>query len=95
MSEDLRNYVRMVLSEGRDRGTVTISNGATVPFGSTAHVKDLDERIEKLKMWRNLAPRGSEKRANYARLINQLRNEKRAALRYAERYGEPAVSTTP
>lgn len=87
----LREFVELVL-ESRPRGDVQVSNGQVVPFGSLAHVKDLEERIEKLLMWRNMAPRGSEKRANYARLVNQLRNELRSAQRYAEKNGGVAQS---
>jgi hypothetical protein len=89
--EDLRKFVKLVL-EGHSRGDVQVTNGETVPFGSLAHVKDLEGRIAQLLVWRNASTRGSEKRANYARLISQLRNELRSARRFAEKHGEPALS---
>lgn len=91
--DSLRDFVRLVL-EGRGSGFVRISSGEDVPFGSSAHVNDLEGRILSLTVWRDASSRGSEKRANYARLIGQLRNELRAARRYAVRNGAPALSTS-
>lgn len=82
--EKLRKYVRLVL-EGRTRSDVQISTGATVPWGSREHIMDLDRRIGELTMWRDSSQRGSDKRANYSRLITQIRSEKRAAIRHAEK----------
>lgn len=91
MEDHLRKFVGLVL-EARTRGDVRVSNSQVVPFGSLAHVKDLESRIDQLVLWRNASTRGSEKRANYARLISQLRNELRSARRFAEKHGEPAIS---
>lgn len=89
--ENLRDYVSLVL-EARARPDVKLSNGQTVPFGSLAHTKDLESRIGSLLTWRDGSTRGSERRANYSRLISQLKGELRSARKHAEKNGEPAIS---
>jgi RNA polymerase-interacting CarD/CdnL/TRCF family regulator len=79
----LKNYIR-ALVESRLRET-DITDGSRVPFGSKKHVADLETRITDLERWRDRQRRGTEARANYARLIGRLRSELRAAGRYAER----------
>lgn len=79
----LKNYIR-ALVESRLRET-DITDGSRVPFGSKKHVADLEFRIADLERWRDRQRRGSEARANYARLISRLRSELRAASRYSER----------
>lgn len=79
----LKNYIRMLV-ESRIRET-DITDGSRVPFGSKKHVADLEFRIADLERWRDRQRRGSEARANYARLIGRLRSELRAASRYSER----------
>jgi hypothetical protein len=79
----LKDYIR-ALVETRLRET-DISDGSRVPFGSKKHVSDLELRIADLERWRDRQRRGSEARANYARLISRLRSELRSAGRYSER----------
>jgi hypothetical protein len=78
-SKDLRGIVRALI-EARIRET-DITDGRRVQFGSTDHVSDLENRISDLERWRDRQRRGSEARANYARLISQLKRELRSALR--------------
>ena len=80
--ETLRACVRALLREERLRET-DITDGSRVPFGSSEHTVDLEMRIADLERWRDRQRRGSEARANYARLIARLRNELRAAARVA------------
>lgn len=82
MEKDLKEYVRLVL-EGRPP-TYRLRSGE-VDWGSQEHIMDLETRIKDLAMWRDASPKGSDKRANYQRLIVQLRNELRAARRSAEK----------
>lgn len=79
---DLRSLVRTIL-EARIRET-DITDGTRVPFGSPEHVTDLEMRISDLERWRDRQRRGSEARANYARLIGALKRELRAAYRANE-----------
>ncbi len=80
----LKEYVRLTI-EARKRGDVQISTGSKVPWGSREHILDLERRIDDLAMWRNASPRSSDKRANFQRLVIQLRNELRSAQRYADK----------
>jgi len=88
-STTLREYVRIVL-ESRLRET-DITDGSRVPFGSKKHILDLETRIADLERWRDRQRRGSETRANYARLITRLRSELRAANRYSEKKATETV----
>lgn len=56
-----------------------------VPFGSKAHIADLERRINDLVPWRDRQRKGSEARANYKRLIARLRDELKSAKRAAEK----------
>ena len=92
MSNDtlMRIVRRVVLFESRMR-EADVTGGNKVPFGSDAHVKDLKTRIRDLTMWRDSQKKGSEARANYARVIARLRNELRSALRVNLRHAEENV----
>ncbi len=79
---ELRNLVRTII-ETRIRET-DITDGTRVSFGSPEHVTDLEMRISDLERWRDRQRRGSEARANYARLIGALKRELRAAVRVSE-----------
>ena len=62
-----------------------VSDGSVVPHGSSKHIKDLEIRIADLSRWRNKQRRGSEARANYARVISRLKNELTSARRASEK----------
>jgi hypothetical protein len=64
---------------------VDVSSGEKVKFGSLKHVKDLEKRISDLTMWRDKQRKGSEVRANYARLISRLKIELSRAKRTSDR----------
>jgi hypothetical protein len=88
-TDALKDYIR-ILVESRLRET-DISDGSRVPFGSNKHIADLELRIVDLEKWRDRQRRGSETRANYARLISRLRAELRSAERYSERKATETV----
>jgi hypothetical protein len=79
----LREYIQ-ILVEKRIR-EADVTDGSKVPFGSDRHMKDLEVRISDLSRWRDKQRKGSEARANYARLINRLRGELKSAKRAAEK----------
>lgn len=60
-----------------------VSDGKRVEFGSEKHISDLEKRISGLVMWRDKQRRGSEARANYARIINKLKAELASARKAA------------
>lgn len=73
------SYVReFIVVEAKVREADT-SDGSRVPFGSKRHIADLESRITDMIRWRDKQKRGSEARANYARIIFRLKNELRAA----------------
>jgi len=80
--KDLLRGVIKEMVEARMRET-DITDGSRVAFGSPEHVTDLEMRIADLERWRDRQRRGSEARANYARLIGRLRAELRSANRIA------------
>jgi hypothetical protein len=82
----LKEYVDLVVE--RKMREADVSDGSRVPHGSSKHIKDLESRIKSLIMWRDKQRRGSEARANYARVINRLKSELSSARRTAAKAKE-------
>jgi hypothetical protein len=80
----LHDYVHLLIEQMKMK-EADVTDGSTVPWGSPEHIIDLEGRIESLNLWRNKQPRGSAARANYARLIDQLRSELRSAIRFSQK----------
>lgn len=80
----LEQYIELALHEAKMR-EADVTGGVKVPHGSSEHIKDLETRIRDLSTWRDQQRKGSEARANYARLISRLRGELNSARRSAER----------
>lgn len=79
INERLREFVELVVEKKIREAEV--SDGSKVPHGSSKHIKDLEIRIADLVKWRDKQKRGSEARANYARIINRLKGELSSARR--------------
>ena len=79
----LKEYVDLTV-ESKIR-EVDVSDGTKAKRGSHRHIKDLEDRIESLSSWRDKEKKGSERRANYARLIQRLKGELASAKRMADR----------
>jgi hypothetical protein len=77
----IAEFVRL-LAETKLR-EAEISGGRRVAWGSPEHIADLESRIADLSSWRNKQRRGSESRANYARVVSKLKAELASALRFA------------
>ena len=60
------------------------SSGERVRYGSRKHVSDLKRRIKELASWRDRQKKGSAKRADYARLIQNLKAELHGAVKRAQ-----------
>lgn len=86
MPSELKEYIHLVL-EARLR-EVDVTDGKA-EWGSDKHVVDLQNRIEDLTKWRDRQRRGTEARANYARLITRLRAELKSAMRQASKNKPP------
>lgn len=87
VTETLKQYIHLLINEARLR-EVDISDGTKVASGSEKHIKDLEVRISDLSKWRDKQKKGSEARANYARLIARLKAELKSAQRIAAKKNE-------
>jgi hypothetical protein len=76
----LKEYVELMI-EAFKLKEADVTGGTKVPWGSQEHISDLESRISNLIPWRNGSPKGSAARANYSRVIEQLRAELRSALK--------------
>lgn len=77
---DLKEYISLVLESRLREADIT---DGKAQWGSEEHVRDLQNRIEDLTKWRDRQRKGTEARANYARLITRLRAELKSAMRQA------------
>jgi len=84
LNETLVDFVSLVIAEAKMR-EADVSDGSTVKRGSAKHIKDLEIRIEDLTKWRDKQRKGSESRANYARIVQRLKSELVSAKRYSEK----------
>jgi hypothetical protein len=62
-----------------------LSGGRSAEWGSDEHLTDLESRWYDMCSWRDRQPKGSEARANYARLAHKLKSEMKSARKHAER----------
>jgi len=76
-------YVRLMVEKKMREADVT--DGSKVPFGSEAHISDLEKRIADLTPWRDRQRKGTESRANYARVLTRLKAELKSAKRAFEK----------
>lgn len=79
----LSEYIELMVE--RRMREADVSDGSRVPHGSSKHIKDLKVRISDLTKWRDKQKKGSEARANYARVIQRLKSELASAKRAAEK----------
>lgn len=73
---------------------VPVSSGRLVPFGSSAHIKDLEARIEDLRRIRSYQEQGSDTRHSLGVAINALKSQLRAAER-RNGGGNPRTQAVP
>ena len=77
--QTLEEFVGLVVE--RKVREADVSDGSRVKHGSRKHIRDLENRIKSLMMFRDKQKRGSESRANYSRLIGRLKSELASAKR--------------
>lgn len=83
IEEIISVYVDEVLDEARLReAEVSLSDGSNVPYASKEHIRDLERRIEELIFWKDKSKRGTDARANYARVISRLKGDLAKAKRH-------------
>ncbi len=73
---------------------VPVSSGRLVPFGSSAHIKDLEARIADLQRIRSYQEQGSDTRHSLGVAINALKSQLRAAER-RNGGGNPRTQAVP
>lgn len=75
----IREYVRLLLNEAKKIREVEVTDGKRVKVGSRKHVSDLKRRIRELSTWRDRQKKGSDRRADYSRIISRLKAELKQA----------------
>lgn len=87
----LKKFIELVL-ERRIREVDVASGEKKVQVGSDEHIADLKVRIKDLTRWRDASRKGTQQRANYARIISRLRGELRSAIKKNTQQIEEAES---
>lgn len=80
----LKEFIKAILTEKRIR-EVQLTGGKKASWGSKQHIVDLESRIADLSSWRDQQRKGSESRANYARIVQRLKAELKSAKAHSER----------
>jgi len=81
----VRSLVKRILTEVKRVREADITGDKKTTWGSPEHIKDLEKRISDALYWRNKSRKGSEQRANYARVVNSLKQQLASAKRAAEK----------
>jgi hypothetical protein len=81
--EDLREaiteFVRLIV-EKKIR-EADISDGQKAKWGSRKHISDLRRRLKEAEYWRDKQKKGSEKRAHYRNVVNDIRRQLKNAMK--------------
>ena len=88
----LKEFIKAILNEKRMR-EAQLSGSRKTPWGSKEHISDLETRIADLSSWRDQQRKGSESRANYARIVQRLKAELKSAKSHSERQISESVIT--
>lgn len=62
-----------------------ISDGQKAKWGSRKHISDLKRRLKEAEYWRDKQKKGSEKRAHYRNVVNDIKRQLAAASRKPEK----------
>jgi hypothetical protein len=79
----LLEYVKLLL-EKKIR-EADISDGKKAKWGSKKHITDLQRRLKDAEYWRDKQKKGSEKRAYYKGIVNDIKRQLKNALRDVEK----------
>ena len=74
---------------------VPVSSGRVVPFGSKAHIADLEARISDMERIRSYQEPGSESRHAFTMALKALKVQLKAAMRRSSGAGNPRVTGVP
>ena len=75
----LLEYVQLIL-EKKIR-EADISDGQKAKWGSRKHISDLKRRLKDAEYWRDKQKKGSEKRAYYKGVVNDIKRQLKLALK--------------
>ena len=75
----LLEYVTLIL-EKKIR-EADISEGQKAKWGSRKHISDLKRRLKEAEYWRDKQKKGSEKRAHYRNVVNDIKRQLKAAIK--------------
>jgi len=75
----LLEYVALIL-EKKIR-EADISDGQKAKWGSRKHISDLKRRLKEAEYWRDKQKKGSEKRAHYRNVVNDIKRQLKAAIK--------------
>jgi len=78
----LLEYVKLIL-EKKIR-EADISDGQKAKWGSKKHISDLQRRLKEAEYWRDKQKKGSEKRAHYRNVVNDIKRQLKNALKDSE-----------
>jgi len=78
----LREFVELLVEKKIREADV--SDGSKVKWGSRKHVSDLKRRLKDAEYWRDKQKKGSEKRAYYKGVVNDIKRQLRNALKDVE-----------
>lgn len=62
-----------------------ISDGQKAKWGSRKHISDLKRRLKEAEYWRDKQKKGSEKRAHYRNVVNDIKRQLTAASKKSEK----------
>ena len=78
----LVEYIQLLV-EKRIR-EADISDGQKAKWGSRKHISDLKRRLKEAEYWRDKQKKGSEKRAHYRNVVNDIKRQLKNAIRKTE-----------
>lgn len=77
--ETLVEFVRLIC-EKKIR-EADISDGQKTKWGSRKHISDLKRRLKEAEYWRDKQKKGSEKRAHYRNVVNDIKRQLKNAMK--------------
>ena len=79
VTETLAEFIRLIC-EKRIR-EADISDGQKAKWGSRKHISDLKRRLKEAEYWRDKQKKGSEKRAHYRNVVNDIKRQLKNAMK--------------
>jgi len=81
-SQVLLEYLKLIVEKRIKEADV--SDGTKAKWGSRKHISDLKKRLKEAEYWRDKQKKGSEKRAYYKGVVNDIRHQLKNAIKKVE-----------